>query len=112
MSTEFVFATAQYESGDWDSAQLVPPNIVDTIARYTEIAVAPTGVVVALSDDRMLRYPLLYLTGHLPVRFNQVCHHNSRQQTSVTSCAVHTGRAATIRYHDSQTDPAALGVIS
>jgi hypothetical protein len=71
MSGEFVFATAQYESGDWDSAPLVPANIIDTIARYTEIAVAPTGVVVALSEERMLRYPLLYLTGHLPVRFNE-----------------------------------------
>jgi len=67
---EFVFATAQYESGDWDSAPLVPTNIVDTIARYTSIPVAPTGVVVPLSDDRMLRFPLLYLTGHLPVRFS------------------------------------------
>jgi hypothetical protein len=70
LSAEFVFATAQYESGDWDSAPLVPPNIIDTIARYTEIVVAPTGVVASLSEDRMLRYPLLYLTGHLPVRFN------------------------------------------
>jgi hypothetical protein len=40
------------------------------VARYTEITVAPTPVVVPLSDDRMLRYPLLYLTGHLPVRFS------------------------------------------
>jgi len=69
VSAEFVFATAQYESGDWDSAPLLPANIIDTIARYTEITVAPTGVVVALSDARMFRYPLLYLTGHLPVRF-------------------------------------------
>ena len=68
--SEFVFATAQYESGDWDSAPLVPSNIVDTIARYTSIPVAPSGVVVPLSDDRMLRFPLLYLTGHLPVRFS------------------------------------------
>ena len=79
MSTEFVFATAQYESGDWDSAPLVPPNIIDTIARYTEIAVAPTGVVVALSDERMLRYPLLYMTGHLPVRFSDVERRNLKQ---------------------------------
>jgi len=70
--SEFVFATAQYESGDWDSAPLVPANIVDTIARYTSIPVAPTGVVVPLSDERMLRFPLLYLTGHLPVRFRAV----------------------------------------
>ncbi|HTJ23009.1 MAG TPA: DUF4159 domain-containing protein [Gemmatimonadaceae bacterium] len=79
MSGEFVFATAQYESGDWDSAPLLPANIIDTIARYTEITVAPTGVVVALSDVRMLRYPLLYLTGHLPVRFSDAERANVRR---------------------------------
>ena len=79
MSAEFVFATAQYESGDWDSAPLLPANIIDTIARYTEITVAPTGVVVALSDARMFRYPLLYLTGHLPVRFSDAERANVRR---------------------------------
>jgi hypothetical protein len=68
--SDFVFATAQYESGDWDSAPLVPANIIDTIARYTSIDVAPTGVIVPLSSPAMFRYPLLYLTGHLPVRFS------------------------------------------
>lgn len=67
--SDFVFATAQYESGDWDSAPLLPANLIDSIARYTEIDVAPTGVVVSLGSDDILRYPLLYLTGHLPVRF-------------------------------------------
>jgi len=79
MTTEFVFATAQYDSGDWDSAPLVPANIIDTIARYTEITVAPTGVVAPLSDARMLRYPFLYLTGHLPVRFSEDERRNVRQ---------------------------------
>lgn len=70
MSTEeFVFATAQYESGDWDSAPLVPANIIDSVARYTSIPVAPSGVLVPLGSERVLSYPLLYLTGHLPVRF-------------------------------------------
>ena len=79
MTAEFVFATARYESGDWDSAPLLPANIIDTIARYTEIQVAPTGLVVALSDARMLRYPLLYLTGHLPVRFSDAERANVRR---------------------------------
>lgn len=65
----FTFATLQYESGDWDSAPLVPANIIDSIARYTEIDVAPSGVVVPLGSEAVLQYPLLYLTGHLPVRF-------------------------------------------
>ena len=69
LMSDFVFCTGRYDSGDWDSAPLLPANIIDTVARYTEIPVAPTGVIVPLSDRRMLRYPLLYLTGHLPVRF-------------------------------------------
>ena len=77
--TEFVFATAQYESGDWDSAPLLPANIIDTIARYTEITVAPTGVTVPLSEERMLRYPLLYMTGHLPVRWTDAERRNVKR---------------------------------
>lgn len=65
----FVFATAQYESGDWDSAPLVPANIIDSIARYTSLPASPQGVIVPLSSEAIFAYPLLYLTGHLPVRF-------------------------------------------
>ena len=66
---EFVFATAMYESGDWESAPLVPANLIDSIARYTSVPVAPRGVYVALSSNEIFDYPLLWLTGHLPVRF-------------------------------------------
>lgn len=69
--SEFVFATAQYESGDWDSAPLVPANLIDSIARYTSIPVAPTGAVVPLASSDALRFPFLFLTGHLPVRFSE-----------------------------------------
>ena len=67
--SQFVFATAQYESGDWDSAPLVPANIIDSIARYTALPVAPTGAIVSLASESLLRYPFVWLTGHLPVRF-------------------------------------------
>jgi hypothetical protein len=66
----FTFATAQYDSGDWDSAPQVAANVIDAVARYTEIDVNPTGVVVAVGSRDLLRYPLAYLTGHLPVRFS------------------------------------------
>ena len=69
--SDFVFATAQYESGDWDSAPLVPANVIDSVARYTSIDVAPSGVIVPLASPALFRYPLVYLTGHLPVRFTQ-----------------------------------------
>lgn len=66
---EFVFATVKYESGNWDSAPLLPANLIDSVARYTRIRVAPRGVNVALSDDAIFEYPFAWLTGHLPVRF-------------------------------------------
>jgi hypothetical protein len=69
--SDFTFATLQYESGNWDSAPLVPANIIDTIARYTSIDVAPRGVIVPLATPAIFRYPLLYMTGHLPVRFTE-----------------------------------------
>lgn len=66
----FVFATVQYESGDWNSAPLVPANVIDAVARYTDIAVAPSGAIVPLGSRDLLRFPFTYLTGHLPVRFS------------------------------------------
>ena len=67
---EFVWATAQYDSGDWDSAPMVAPNLIDSVARYTTIDVAPTGVIVPLGSRDLFKYPLVFLTGHLPVRFS------------------------------------------
>lgn len=68
-SSEFIFTTVQYDSGDWDSAPLVPANLIDSIARYTALRVATSGVIVPLASPELLRHPFAYLTGHLPVRF-------------------------------------------
>jgi hypothetical protein len=77
--SDFVFATAQYDSGDWDSAPLVPANLIDSLARYTSIDVAPSGVIVPLASESIFRYPLLFLTGHLPVRFSEGERRNVRR---------------------------------
>ena len=79
VGSEFVFATAQYESGDWDSAPLVPANLIDSVARYTSIPVAPSGAIVPLSSEALLRYPFAWLTGHLPVRFTDAERRNVRE---------------------------------
>lgn len=76
--SRFVFCTGQYDSGDWDSAPLVPANLIDSVAQYTSIAVAPTGVSVPLASDAILQYPLVYLTGHLPVHFSDAERRNIR----------------------------------
>ena len=76
--SEFVWATVQYESGDWDSAPLVGVNITDSVARYTSIKVGAAPAIVSLSSTDVLRYPFLYLTGHLPVRFTETERANVR----------------------------------
>ena len=68
---DFTFATAQYDSGDWDSAPMVPANLIDSVARYTGIDVAPSGVIVPLGSRDLFKYPLVYMTGHLPVRLSE-----------------------------------------
>jgi uncharacterized protein DUF4159 len=79
--TRFVFCTGQYDSGDWDSAPLVPANLIDSMAQYTSISVAPSGVNVPLASDTVLDYPLVYVTGHLPVRFSTAERRNMRKLT-------------------------------
>ena len=78
MVSEFVFCTGQYGSGDWESAPLVAPNLIDSVARYTSIDVAATGVTVPLDSPRLFEYPLVYLTGHLPFRLSEAERANVR----------------------------------
>ncbi|HEY3258016.1 MAG TPA: DUF4159 domain-containing protein [Gemmatimonadaceae bacterium] len=77
--SDFVFCTGRYESGDWDSAPSLPANLIDSIARYTSIAVAPSGAIVPLASEAILEYPLVYLTGHLPFRFSEAERRNARR---------------------------------
>lgn len=65
-----MWATARYESGDWDASPLLPANLTHSVAQYTSIPVASGGVTVDLAGPELFRYPFVYLTGHLPVRFN------------------------------------------
>jgi len=69
VSAEIVLATAMYESGDWESAPLLPANLIDSVARYTGLPVAPKGALVPLAGEELLEHPFVWLTGHLPVRF-------------------------------------------
>ncbi len=66
----FVFATARYRSGDWDSAPLVPSNLIHSLAQYTSLPVQEEGVIVDLSSPELFRYPFVFLTGHLPLRLD------------------------------------------
>jgi Domain of unknown function (DUF4159) len=77
--SRFVFATAEYASGDWESAPSLPSNLIDTLVRHTTIDVAPSGVNVKLSSDELFEYPFVWLTGHLPVRFTDLERRNVKR---------------------------------
>lgn len=65
----FTFATGRYDSGDWESGQMVAAIVIDSLARFTTLDLAPAGVNVAIASAELHEYPFVYLTGHLPVRF-------------------------------------------
>ena len=77
--SKFVFATAEYASGDWESAPALPANLIDSVARYTSIEVAPAGVSVRLDSEELFNYPFVWLTGHLPVRFTEAERRNLKR---------------------------------
>jgi len=77
--SRFTFATAEYTSGDWESAPLVPENLIDAVARYTTIDVAPVGVTVRLDSNDLFDYPFVWMTGHLPVRLTDQERRNLKQ---------------------------------
>ena len=95
----FVWATLRYESGDWDSAPLVPTNLLHSVAQYTSIPVAAQGTTVDLSSPELFRFPFVYMTGHLPVRF-------SRQESANLKAFVERGGFVFIDDHNHDVDGA------
>lgn len=77
--SRFVFATAKYASGDWESAPSLPEAVVDALVKYTTIDAAPLGVSVDVGTRELFDYPFVWLTGHLPVRFSDTERRNVKQ---------------------------------
>lgn len=77
--SKFTFATAEYASGDWESAPSLPEAVIDAVAKFTTIDVAPTGVNVKLSSNALFNYPFIWMTGHLPVRLTDVERRNVKR---------------------------------
>ena len=71
-SSPFVFATAQYESGDWDSAPLVPAqhHRLDRALHVASRARRRASSSRCLPTTRCATRCCI-LTGHLPVRFTR-----------------------------------------
>lgn len=70
IASRFTFARLKYRSGDWDTDQRMPSNILNSLVEYTTIPVNLDEKVVDLEGDELFLYPFAYLSGHKLVQFS------------------------------------------
>ncbi len=68
--SKFTFTRIKYRSGDWNTDQRMPANILNSLIEYTTIPVHPTEKVVELSGNDLFESPFAYLSGHKLVQFD------------------------------------------
>ena len=69
MANNFFFTRLQYESGDWDTDQRMPSNVLNSLIEYTTIEVDTEERIVPLSSEELFLSPFCYLSGHKLVQF-------------------------------------------
>ncbi len=68
----FVFTRIQYNSGDWDTDQRMPSNILNSLVEYTTIPIDEKERIIYLTDKNLFRSPICYLSGHKLVEFSSL----------------------------------------
>lgn len=71
LKAKFTFARLKYISGDWDTDQRMPANILNSLLEYTTIPFDPQEKVIELSSTDIFNYPFCYLSGHKLVQFSK-----------------------------------------
>jgi Domain of unknown function (DUF4159) len=67
---KFTFARLRYRSGDWDTDQRMPSNLLNSLIEYTTIPVNLQEKVVDLDSNDIFQYPFCYISGHKLVQFS------------------------------------------
>ncbi|WP_181307217.1 DUF4159 domain-containing protein [Rufibacter sp. XAAS-G3-1] len=70
MPTPFTFVRLQYRSGNWDTDQRMPSNLLHSLVEYTTVPVVEQEKVISLESAELFRHPFCYLSGHKLVQFN------------------------------------------
>ncbi|GAB4395897.1 MAG: hypothetical protein OHK0053_07480 [Microscillaceae bacterium] len=66
---KFFFTRLQYNSGDWNTDQRMPSNLLNSLIEYTNLPVDKTENIVPLASDKIFYAPFCYLSGHKLVQF-------------------------------------------
>ncbi|MBV9986073.1 MAG: DUF4159 domain-containing protein [Chitinophagaceae bacterium] len=69
-SSKFTFARLRYRSGDWNTDQRMPSNVLNSLIEYTTIPVDLQEKLIDLGSEELFRYPFTYLSGHKLVQFD------------------------------------------
>jgi len=70
-SPKFTFARIKYQSGNWDTDQRMPANLLNSLVEYTTIQINQEEKILNLADNELFLYPFTYLSGHKLVQFNK-----------------------------------------
>ncbi len=78
-AAKFTFTRLRYTSGDWDTDQRMPSNILNSLIEYTTIPINPQEKIIDLSSNEIFESPFCYLSGHKLVQFNTIERSNFKQ---------------------------------
>ena len=71
-SCQLTIARLKYEGGgDWYADPSSLPNLVKAVRERTGLPVCDTIATIEIVNDRLFRFPFLYMTGHGDVHFTQ-----------------------------------------
>lgn len=68
--SKFTFTRLRYRSGDWNTDQRMPSNVLNSLIEYTTISINTTERVTDLSSGDIFESPFCYLSGHKLVQFD------------------------------------------
>ncbi len=67
--SDFVFTRLAYASGNWNTDERMPSNVLHSLVQYTTMSISQKEKVVALDSPELFDSPFCYLSGHKLVEF-------------------------------------------
>jgi hypothetical protein len=66
---KFTFTRLRYRSGDWNTDQRMPANILNSLIEYTTLPLTTEEKIIDISSSELFQFPFCYLSGHKLVQF-------------------------------------------
>jgi hypothetical protein len=68
--SDFVFTRLAYGSGNWNTDERMPTNLIHSLVQYTTVSVKHQEKIVALDSSELFSSAFCYLSGHKLVEFS------------------------------------------